>query len=100
MRSIATAVLVAAVFFAHALAATPRVLQAGDKIDLVNGETFTVPELRSALREYGYFAFAQGDHFGRIIKITAFGPDKRPYRLKVRSTTGEVTHARRLHHLF
>lgn len=100
MKQRILALISAAFFIATAQAATPEVLTTGDRLELAAGEAFTVAELRSALRDYGYYGFMQGDHTGRIIKITAYGPDKKLYRLKVRSTTGEVTHARQLRHLF
>ena len=92
--------LASAAFIADAAAAPARVLETGDRIAIADGETFTVAELRAALRAYGYSRFELGDHFGRIIKITAYGPDKKRYRLRVRSTTGEVTDARRITTVF
>ncbi len=93
-----TITVFAALLFSAATAAEPRVLQTGDILDVKIEGGLTVPKLRTALREYGYHGFGQGDHFGHIIKITAVGPDKLIYRIKVHMMTYEVTHVRRVRH--
>ena len=100
IRLFAAFLLAAAAFIADADAAPAKLLQTGDRLEIAAGEAFTVAELRAALSAHGYSRFELGDHFGRIIKITAYGPDGRRYRLRVRSTTGEVTNVRRITSVF
>jgi hypothetical protein len=89
----------AALLFSAASAAEPRILQTGDILEVRSERSLSVPKLRTVLREYGYHSFGPGDHFGHIIKITAVGPDKLIYRIKVHMITYEVTHTHRVRHV-
>lgn len=85
---------------ANAGAVESRVLQTGDRLEIANQGGLSVPELRNVLREYGYHSFGTGDHFGHIIKITAVGPDRLIYRIKVNMKSYQVTHVRRVRHVY
>ena len=87
-------------FTANAGAAETLVLQQGDVLEIADQGGLSVPQLRSALREYGYHSFGTGDHFGHIIKITAVGPDRLIYRLKINMNSYKVTHVRRVRHVY
>ncbi|MEM9496008.1 MAG: hypothetical protein AAGA09_08390 [Pseudomonadota bacterium] len=102
MKKPIAAIFVSTVLFAApgAMANEAVVLGVGDRIELAQGDALSVYELRDELRALGYSGFTQGDHTGQIIKITAFGPDRKRYRLKVHMYSGEVRGARHLKHLF
>ncbi len=99
MKHLFIAAVAAFFISANAVAAEPAVLQTGDILKIENQGGLSLPELRTALRAYGYHSFGPGDHFGHIIKITAVGPDRLIYRLKVHMATYEVTHTRRVRHV-
>lgn len=99
MKRFFIAVFIACMVSVTASASEPRILQTGDILEVRSGSSLSVPKLRTVLREYGYHSFGTGDHFGHIIKITAVGPDKLIYRIKVHMMTYEVTHVRRVRHV-
>ena len=76
-----------------AQASESRLLKTGDIIKIENGDTLSVPELRVALREFGYSRLGTGGRYGRTLVITAWGPDNNRYELKVNSRSGKVIRA-------
>ena len=90
MRDIIVAAIAALVFSTNATAAEPRLLHAGDVLDVEEGVTLTRSILRNALREYGYKNLGPGGIRGHIWTITAYGHDRNRYQIKVHWKTHEV----------
>ena len=78
-------------FAAHA--DETRLLKTGDIIEIEDGDTLSLPELRKILRSYGYTRLGTGGRYGRLLIITAWGPDGNKYEFKINSSTGEVQRA-------
>ncbi|WP_428407022.1 hypothetical protein [Hyphococcus sp.] len=70
-----------------------RLLKTGDVIEIEDGNTLSVPELRKILRSYGYTRLGTGGRYGSLLVMTAWGPDGNRYEFKINSNTGKVQRA-------